>query len=203
MALSSGTKHAMGEAASWLTVTVIMFGSVYHFDTLRDIAGHLLGIPGASESTVADRSERRKAPTARRRSSSIRAAAHQDVGSGSVELRAGRHGHFVTYADINGQEAKVLVDTGASTIALTDEDAAAAGIYPAASDYTVRIMTANGMGRAAPVTLDSVTIGDITVHNVRALVNQPGTLQVTLLGMTFLNRLSKVDISEGRMRLEQ
>ena len=57
--------------------------------------------------------------------------------------------------------------------------------------------------RAAPVLLDSITVGDITLRDVRALVNQPGTLHVTLLGMTFLNRLSKVDIGNGRMVLKQ
>ena len=67
-----------------------------------------------------------------------------------------------------------MVDTGASIVALTYEDAERAGVYVRDSDFTQRVRTANGMARVAPVTLDRVSIGDITVRNVPAAVSERG-----------------------------
>jgi len=189
MAISSGTRHALSEAASWLVLAILGVATIVYFDELKSLTRWGLGLQSPSMEAIATRpaTQQRQTPQS----------------SGTVELAATRHGQYVTFADINGHETKVLVDTGATAVALTNSDAAAAGIYPSASDFTVRVMTANGIGRAAPVVLDSVTVGDITLRNVRALVNQPGTLHVTLLGMTFLKRLSRVDIGDGRMVLEQ
>lgn len=188
--MSSGIKHALGEAASWLLVAAIGIATIIYFDDLKALTRQALGMPTPPMEVVANQAPLNNRP---RRTSS----------SGAVEIRASKHGQYVTFANINGHEAKVLVDTGASAVALTSDDAEAAGIFPNPSDFTVKIMTANGIGKAAPVVLESLSVGDITVHDVRALVNEPGTLSITLLGMTFLNRLSKVDIGQGRMLLEQ
>ena len=104
-----------------------------------------------------------------------------------VALRAGPHGHFHANAEINGRRIEVMVDTGASLVALTFEDASRAGIYVRDSDFTQRVRTANGIARVAPVTLDRVSIGDITVRNVPASVSERGKLGTTLLGMSFLS----------------
>ena len=91
-----------------------------------------------------------------------------------VEIRAGAHGHYHASAEINGRPVDVMVDTGASIVALTYEDAQRAGVYVRDSDYTQRVSTANGLARVAPVMLDRVSIGDITVRNVPAAVTEPG-----------------------------
>ena len=79
-----------------------------------------------------------------------------------------------------------MVDTGATMVALTYEDAERAGIRLKPSDFTRGVSTANGVTRVAPVTLERVSIGDITVRNVAASVSERGRLQTTLLGMSFL-----------------
>ena len=65
---------------------------------------------------------------------------------------------------------------------------------PRESDYTIRTRTANGMGRAAPVALDSIRIDSVEVRNVRGVVAEPGALHVTLLGMEFIKRLSRFEL---------
>ena len=87
-----------------------------------------------------------------------------------------------------------MVDTGATIVVLSYEDAERAGIFLNPSDFTQAVTTANGVARIAPVTLDRVTIGDITVRNVPAAVAEPGRLKTSLLGMSFLSRLSRFDM---------
>jgi aspartyl protease family protein len=87
-------------------------------------------------------------------------------------------------------------------VALTADDADTAGIFVRDRDFTGRIQTANGSARVAPVVLDEVTIGDITVRDVRAVVSEPGALSVSLLGMTFLNQLDRVDMRSGKLILQ-
>lgn len=119
----------------------------------------------------------------------------------TVELRSDRRGHFQTDVEINGRRIDALVDTGASLVVLTYEDAQRAGVSPRERDYTMRTQTANGIAKAAPVVLDRVEIGPIQVRNVQAAVAEPGRLQTNLLGMTFLSRLQKFEVSSGRLTL--
>mgnify|MGYP003630537858 CR=1 FL=1 len=104
----------------------------------------------------------------------------------SVTLQADNRGHFITNGQINGHMTRMLVDTGASTIALPAADAIRLGIdYKKGQPAYVR--TANGIVPAYRVTLDSVKVGDIVLNQVEALVQENG-LTFTLLGMSFLNR---------------
>jgi aspartyl protease family protein len=121
--------------------------------------------------------------------------------SSAVELKATGNGHYHARVDINGRNTSVLVDTGASIVVLTSEDARRAGIFLKPSDYTQPVATANGVTRVAPVTLDRVSIGDITVRDVRAAVAEEGRLNVSLLGMSFLSKLERVDMRDGVMVL--
>ena len=88
-------------------------------------------------------------------------------------------------------------------VALTYEDARSAGLYVRDSDFTHRVSTANGMAKVAPVTIDRVTIGDITVRNVPGAVMESGKLGTTLLGMSFLSRLQRVDMRSGMLVLQE
>ena len=112
-------------------------------------------------------------------------------------------GHFRVSARVDARPIAFLIDTGASSIALTARDAATLGIHPAAGDYTISVQTANGTARAARATLDSVEIGNITVRDVAAIVMPEGTLKDNLLGMTFLSRLHRYEYSSGQLVLQQ
>ena len=112
-------------------------------------------------------------------------------------------GRFRADGRIDGRELQFTVDTGASIVALTADDAAQLGIHPSATEYTMLIRTANGTVRAAPTTLDMVEVGDIMVHDVAAVVMPDGALSDNLLGLSFLSRLRHFEYSEGKMVLEQ
>ncbi len=110
-------------------------------------------------------------------------------------------GDFAITAQINGARIAMVLDTGASSVVLTRDDARAAGLPLEVLNYTVNIDTANGRTRAAPVTLDRVAVGSLVEHSIEALVAQPGTLKTSLLGMSFLNRLQSWEVRGDRLVL--
>jgi aspartyl protease family protein len=115
-------------------------------------------------------------------------------GGDEVVIRKAMNGHFQVRAMVNGGEVDFLVDTGATSIALGFEDAMAIGIDPDALQFTQPVMTANGMAQAAPVRIDRIAIGGIERSNVRATVSEPGRLERSLLGMSFLGNLSSFEM---------
>jgi aspartyl protease family protein len=112
-------------------------------------------------------------------------------------------GHFGFDTRVNGAALRMMFDTGASSIVLRTEDAAKAGINVDKLDYRVQVSTANGRAMAAPVTLEAVTVGNITLKSVRALVARPGALQESLLGQSYLSRLSGYSVERNRLVLRQ
>jgi len=124
-------------------------------------------------------------------------------GQHTVVLSDNRGGHFQVEARINGRTLGFLIDTGASLVVLRESAATTIQIFPKPSDYTARISTANGVTKAAPMTLDRVEIGDITVFDVRALVLPDEALAQNLLGVSFLSRLKRYEFADGHMVLEQ
>jgi len=120
----------------------------------------------------------------------------------SVVLAKARNGHFAAQVRVDGRWLEFLVDTGASHIAMPQKEAARLGIFPRASDYTVRVNTANGVTKAALVQLRTVEIGDILVRDVAAIVHPDEGLSVNLLGMSFLSRVRWTH-DHGRLVLEQ
>ena len=120
-----------------------------------------------------------------------------------VALSANAEGHFVAEATINGSRVAVMVDTGATTVALTDGTARRLGIYPARSAYSEHLSTANGLVMAARVTLREVRVGSVVLRDVTAVVVPGDTLPVDLLGMSFLGRLSRFEIAGNQLVLSQ
>ena len=120
----------------------------------------------------------------------------------SVEIGRANDGDFAVRAQINGARVQMVLDTGASSVVLTREDAKAAGLPLEVLNYTVNIDTANGRAKAAPVTLDRITIGGLEERSIEALVAQPGQLKMSLLGMSFLNRLQSWQVSGDRLTLQ-
>ena len=117
----------------------------------------------------------------------------------SVEVARAFNGDFDISARINGARVAMVLDTGASSVVLTREDAKAAGLPLEVLAYTAVIDTANGRTRAAPVRLDRVAVGGLVERSVDALVAQPGQLKTSLLGMSFLNRLQSWEVRGDRI----
>jgi aspartyl protease family protein len=120
----------------------------------------------------------------------------------ATELKANAGGHFVTRASINGNDITVLVDTGATAVALSFEDAQDAGLRPGHLDFNVPVATANGVARAARVMIDRIAVGSVEVDNVDGLVLPEGALRGTLLGMSFLSRLRSFRVEDGILYLK-
>jgi len=120
----------------------------------------------------------------------------------TMTIQRGSNGHFNVEAEVDGRRMEFLVDTGASVIALRERDAARLGIHPAQREYTAQVSTANGIVRAAPVELNRVDVGSLTVRNVQALVLPDEALGQNLLGMSFLSRV-RFEHRDGRLVLEQ
>lgn len=121
----------------------------------------------------------------------------------SLTLTTGRDGHYEAEARISGRSLDFIVDTGASLVILRASDAARIGIRPMRNEYTATVSTANGKIKAARATLDRVELGGITVFDVPALVLPDEALWRNLLGMSFLSKLKRYEVANGRLVLEQ
>ncbi len=120
---------------------------------------------------------------------------------GTVEIARGNRGEFQIFAQINGAHVPTVYDTGASAVVLTQDAAKAAGLPLDFLNYSVQVETANDRTRAAPVTLDRIKVGGIEERAVPALIAQPGQLRMSLLGMSFLNRLKSSEVRGDRLVL--
>ena len=191
MALSLSGRKLMLEVASCTAALVVGAIVLTHYQQTGDIVANVLGVrlPQRAPTSTAVTQRRDDATTS--------------SGRRATELVAQRNGHFFAEAEINGRAVNVMVDTGASMVALTYEDARAVGLVPRDSDFTRRTNTANGIAKFAPVEIDRLTIGNVEVRNVRAAVMEEGKLDTTLLGMSFLGRLGRVDMRSGRLVLEE
>ena len=109
-------------------------------------------------------------------------------------------GHYWAEADVNGSRVRFLVDTGASAVALTLDDAKRLGFDTSKLNYAYKVLTASGQTRAAAVKLGSVSVAGAQVANVDALVIEEG-LEASLLGMTYLGRLSRFEATKTALIL--
>jgi aspartyl protease family protein len=164
--------HALESALLWVIVAVLlMVGYTYRFD-LREVGDRVLAevIPGR--------------PAARGK---------------TVEIARSRGGEFAVAVRINGVSIPMMLDTGASSVVLTQEAAKAAGLPLQVLSYSVNVETANGRAHAAPVTIDRLAVGNIVERSIPALIAQPGQLRTSLLGMSFLNRLEGWEVRGDRL----
>ena len=124
-------------------------------------------------------------------------------GGHEVTVRVGPDGHFRVWAEVEGERVQFVVDTGASTIALTAEDAARVGLDGDGLVFDQPVITANGRAYTAGADLAEVAIGPILVDDVTARVMQAGVLDRSLLGMSFLSRLESVELRGSKLILRQ
>ena len=119
---------------------------------------------------------------------------------GEIILPRQADGHFYARLDVNGTPITFMVDTGASQMVLSRDDAARAGIDTDGLRYLGQASTANGMVRTAQVTLDRVSLGDMTEVDVPAVVND-GEMAGSLLGMSYLRNFSNIQIRDNELIL--
>ncbi|OCX66500.1 aspartyl protease [Thioclava sp. SK-1] len=124
------------------------------------------------------------------------------MGDGRIEAPLGPDGHFYLSARVNGVPIRFVVDTGATNIVLSQDDARRAGIDPDALAYVGRANTANGTVRTAPIRLQTLDLGPIHDTQVRATVNG-GQMNGSLLGMDYLTRFARVELTRGKLVLER
>ena len=168
---------ALKQAVIWVLGFVVMIGLYSYRAEFREVGDRMLAelIPGHAI-TIAGNGEQ-------------------------VMVMKADDAHFHVDAVVNGERVSLLVDTGASMVALDRGTAEAIGIDVSALGFTTRVMTANGPARAAPVTLGYIKIGDITRENVAAAVMDRDGDGLSLLGMSFLGTLSSFDFRGDRLVL--
>ena len=120
--------------------------------------------------------------------------------SSAASIAKSGDGHYWAEADVNGSRVRFLVDTGASAVALTIADAKRLGFEPEKLDYSYQVTTASGPARAAAVKLGRVSVSGAAVSDVDALVIEKG-LDTSLLGMTYLGRLSRFEATRTALIL--
>jgi aspartyl protease family protein len=119
----------------------------------------------------------------------------------AVQIARGQTGEFALQARINGVNAPMVIDTGATSVVLTYETAKAAGLPLELLEYNVDVETAGGHTRAARLTLDRLAIGKLVERSVPALVVPHGQMKTNLLGMSFLDRLERWEVRADRLML--
>ena len=130
------------------------------------------------------------------------ARTRRNAATGEAVFRSAANGHFYLDAEIDGEEIAVMVDTGASIVALRESDAERVGIRVYDDEFNVPLSTANGTTYAAPVTLDSVSVDNIEIRKVRAVVVPDEQLSISLLGTSFLNKLRRFEVSGDTLIFE-
>jgi len=120
-----------------------------------------------------------------------------------AEIPLAWDGHFRTVAQINEADVGVLVDTGASLVVLTFDEAARIGFEVTSFEFSQPLSTAGSRIHVSPVTFDSVKIGDIKLENVKGAIAQKGDLQVNVVGLSFLTRLGVATVKGNTMTLRR
>jgi aspartyl protease family protein len=175
-----GRRHRLGEIVSgfvvWIAIGSVFFVGYALRDDLPRLGQRLLGElqPGA---------------------------AIVDPETGNVQISRSFGGSFRVDTQVNGAMIPMIFDTGASAVVLSAADARQVGIDTASLNYTLPVQTANGTGFAASVTLDRVEVGNITRSRIRAFVAQEGALDTSLLGMTFLETLSRYSVTRDALEM--
>ncbi|GKX36058.1 MAG: aspartic protease [Rhizobiaceae bacterium MnEN-MB40S] len=179
-----GSGQRLGELARnaliWLVAILLLSAGYMYRHDLEDTAKRLAGgfVPGMAISRVSS------------------------DGLAEVVLTKGMDGHFQADVEVDGRRLDMMVDTGASTVVLTWEDAERVGLDVDALRFNSPVQTANGLAMAATVNLDEVSIGSITRRNVRAGVLQSGKLSRSLLGMNFIETLTSFQMSRDQLVLQ-
>lgn len=163
------------------------------------LAGITLGIVG----TVFGGDDTSPAPAAVAAAISpapVSSVAPAAASGGTTELRRAGDGHFYAGVTLNGRPVTMLVDTGASVVALTGADARAAGLSWSPTQLAVVAQGAGGPIQGVTLQLERITLGGHEARNVSAIIVPEG-LPISLLGQSFLTTIEPVRIEKDRMVL--
>ena len=176
----------------------IALGSIISMITIAGIFAHQA--PDAAE-PAAEPSHHSSNPWAYDAPKTTPGAVAAVANSGEpIALARDGSGQFHLDAQVNGQDARFLVDTGADTVAISEDEAQRLGIDLAGADFQPIVQTAAGQGMAARVRIDRLTIGSTDLGGVSAVVIRG--LPVNLLGQSVLRRLGKIELSGDRMLIQ-
>ncbi len=164
-------------------------------------AALLIGL--SAPSLLPERAERIAAPGPGAPPAVARAAAGGGSGYREASIPADAVGQFRANASIEGQNVDVLVDTGATMVALTADTATRLGVFADPFVPKLRVSTANGDAFVSSVVLRNVSLGSIDMNDVQAVVMAPGAGTANLLGASFLKRLAGVEQRDGVLVLRQ
>lgn len=174
--------------------------AVFGIVTAQVLNGTLPGIQ--TEHTSAERKAAVQQPVSTPAPTQVHSAV-ESYGGRNARIKMDSRGHFMTQARMNGRNVEVLVDTGATSVAINRSTARRLGIHLNASDFKYTVNTANGQTKAASAVIDRVAIGRVEVRNVRAAVLDDKALSGTLLGMTFLKELRGFEVKNRELILTQ
>lgn len=153
------------------------------------------GAPAAEVNAV--ESDRAVAPTA---APANTARASDDEGSREYAVHADRNGRFFVEAIVNGTNVRFLIDTGATNLALSKEDADKLGLNASQLEYSQRFQTANGIALGAPTRLRELRVGAFGIHDVPATV-MASSMPFSLLGMSVLSRFASHEVIGDKLVL--
>jgi len=119
-----------------------------------------------------------------------------------VAILADSHGQFSADVEIDGRRLKMLVDTGATFVSLSHDDAAGVGLRPQPHEFTMPLLTASGELKAARARLREVRVNGIVAYDVPAIVMPKGAGPASLLGMSFLSKLRGFEVASGQLVLK-
>ncbi|WP_295810029.1 TIGR02281 family clan AA aspartic protease [uncultured Nitratireductor sp.] len=123
-------------------------------------------------------------------------------GNARVMVERAANGHFAVIADVNGAALRMLIDTGASSIVLSDTDARKAGYDPSTLRFQIPVSTANGTALVARSRVENIRVGSIVRNDIPVYIAQPDRLDQSLLGMSFINTLSGFELRGDRIVLQ-
>jgi clan AA aspartic protease (TIGR02281 family) len=219
MAFRGGMRRAFGEAGLILAFASAGAMSFYYFEDVYRVLEESWpklqasvasdAVPGGTVQSIGSTSASapdavHSIPELRSSLTGLDAIVEKISRSGrKVTLASNVYGHYIVQAEINRAKVELLTDTGATYVALNYETALQLGLNESNLRFTSRSSTANGIARVAPVTLDYVRIGSIVLHDVKAVIAEPGKMTQNLLGMSFISRLAGFELSGGRLNMEQ
>ena len=119
--------------------------------------------------------------------------------SGTERLSADARGHYIAEFSLNSRRVTGVVDTGATMIAMNRSQARSAGIHVSPSEFIYIVNTANGSTKAARAIVREVRLGSIRVRDVEAMILEDDSLNIVLIGMSFLKRLRNFEFSNGQL----
>ena len=173
--------HTLKQLVIWIGIFLVVMASYTHRYELQDIASKFTGglIAGSPiSSTNLD-------------------------GRNQITLIRGNSGHFRARGEVGNISVNFLVDTGATEIVLSHDDALRARIDTSSLNYNHPVSTANGITTSARQKIDNISVGSISFQNISVMIARKGDLDTSLLGMNFINRLRAFEIRGDRMIFTQ